>query len=189
MLGLSNLLSPRRWEFIRRKRVSRSWIWLVDEIDRFSATIVCRYGEDNEEDPSPPRLCALYITEIETFPYYYERGHRLIRRYYKPRPRSTNIHSERVGDVGRGPLDTPRDGYRLCSNRAMNTLCSSTPPFLLCKHAYEYIYIWLWGLARRRKYGLIHIYVYIYSVILSRNTEFLDKNNTQFPPPSGPDDA
>lgn len=34
-----------------------------------------------------------------------------------------------------------------------------------------------------------HIYIYIYSVILSRNAEFLDKNNTQFPPPSGPDDA
>lgn len=56
------------------------------------ATIVCRYPWTTTRTtlfPGCVRVYVLYITEIETFPYYYERGHRLIPRYYKPRPRST----------------------------------------------------------------------------------------------------
>lgn len=66
----------------------------------------------------PP--CALYIIQIETFPYYYRRGHRLIPWYYE-RPRSTDIHPS--GSVTSVCLT----GWRLCSNRAMNTLCFYPP--------------------------------------------------------------
>ena len=81
---------PRSLDLSHRRRIPDPNAWLVDEIDRSSTTTVTAW---NNEDPFPTERTgngAPYIIGIETFPYYYHRGHRLIPWYYN-RPCSTNI--------------------------------------------------------------------------------------------------
>jgi len=74
---------------------------------------------------------APYIIGIETFPYYYRRGHRLIPWYYN-RPCSTNIRWSStmtlVRPIVTGHLPSLFEGDVLCSLRQTNT--GITIPFV-----------------------------------------------------------
>lgn len=115
---------------------------LLDEIDRSSTTSVVLRGtretlflcrERTKHDAS-------YIIEIETFPYYYHRGHRLILRYYNGTVRSRGTRQRRRGESHSGAtvtssLRTRRDarGGRLCLNRFLPELWyTASLLYILC---------------------------------------------------------